>query len=132
MPMGMRLGRTTEPKLAPMPIFASGSPMRTPGAATRRSQASASSKPPATAVLLADLVEVEPGAEGRPGGGEDDRADVAVLPAAQQLLDEVALQRAGQRVAALRAVQGEHTDVPALLDDESGLPALCISHAGSL
>ncbi len=49
MPIGMRLGSTTEPKLAPMPIFASGRPIGTPGAATRRSQASASSNPPATA-----------------------------------------------------------------------------------
>ena len=128
MPMGIRLGRTTEPKLAPMPIVASGRPSLMPGAATRRSQARASSNPPATAapfraatigtgvsvttsnservgrfigrpevlaalVALADLLEVEAGAEGRAVAGEDDRADVAVLGRAQQLLDQVGLQR---------------------------------------
>jgi hypothetical protein len=74
-------------------------------------------------VLLADLLEVEPGAEGGAVAGEHDRPD-AVLGAAQQFLDEVGLQRRRQRVAPLRPVEGEHPHVPALLDDQPGLPSL--------
>ena len=133
-----------------------------PGAATRRSQASASSKPPATAapfsaattgtgvsvttsnsvaagpvhrrpealaplVGLADLLEVEPGAERRPVAGEDDGPDVRPR-AGEQLLDQVGLQRGRQRVAALGPVEGEHAEVPAVLDDQSGIVAR-LAHA---
>ncbi len=47
----------------------------------------------AALVALADLLEVEPGAERGAVPGEDDRADVAVLAGGQQLLDQVGLQR---------------------------------------
>jgi hypothetical protein len=128
-----------------------------PGAATRRSQASASSKPAgdggavecrdhrhrclrdhledvaagpvhrrpeALPALVggADLLEVEARAEGRPVPGEDDRRD-AVGRAGEELLDQVGLQRARQGVAALGPVEGEDAEVPAVLDDQSGLVA---------
>ena len=163
MPIGIRLGRTTEPKLAPIPICASGRPSLMPGAATRRSQASASSKPPATAapfsaatigtgvsvttsksvaagpvhrraealaplVGRADLLEVEPGAEGRPVPGEDDGPH-AVRDAGEELLDQVGLERGRERVAALGPVEGEQAEVPAVLDDQSGLEPLRLAHA---
>src|SRR3954468_2504819 len=91
---------------------------RTAGPVHRRPEALAA------LVALADLLEVEAGAESGPVSGEDHRAHAVVLRAVQQLLDQVGLQRAGESVAALGPVEGEYADVPAVLDDQSGLPSL--------
>ena len=126
-----------------------------PGAATRRSQASASSNPPATAAPLSAAitgtgVSVTTSNTLRPGrfiGGRkrSPRSSAARIslrsnpaqkagpfpvrttartPSAAQERNcstRSACSARGERVAALGPVEGEDAEVPAVLDDQSGL-----------